>query len=101
MIAFQTAKMEIFKRTHSIDGRVSPIYYIYIAGWALFAHKGDQHVGVKEIARAAGVAVGSYYAYVPDKQALFWKSPRAANLTNRLRRNKSYVYITICATERT
>lgn len=41
------------------------------AGRELFARKGYQRAGVKEIARAAGVAVGSFYAYFPDKQALF------------------------------
>jgi AcrR family transcriptional regulator len=44
---------------------------IVTAGRELFARKGYQHAGVKEIARAAGVAVGSFYAYFPDKQALF------------------------------
>lgn len=44
---------------------------IVTAGRELFARKGYQQAGVKEIARAAGVAVGSFYAYFPDKQTLF------------------------------
>jgi len=44
---------------------------IITAGRELFARKGYQRTGVKEIARAAGVAVGSFYAYFPDKPALF------------------------------
>jgi AcrR family transcriptional regulator len=44
---------------------------IVTAGRAVFARNGYQRAGVKEIARAAGVAVGSFYAYFPDKQALF------------------------------
>ncbi len=41
------------------------------AGKELFARKGYHQSGVKEIARLAGVAVGSFYAYFPDKAALF------------------------------
>lgn len=44
---------------------------IIAAGRELFARKGYQRSGVKEIARAAGVAVGSFYAYFPDKPTLF------------------------------
>ena len=44
---------------------------IVASGRELFARKGYQRAGVKEIARNAGVAVGSFYAYFPDKEALF------------------------------
>lgn len=40
------------------------------AGSALFARKGYHGTNSKEIAREAGVAVGSFYAYFKDKRSL-------------------------------
>jgi len=40
------------------------------AGMALFGEKGFQGANAKEIARAAGVSVGTFYAYFTDKKAL-------------------------------
>jgi AcrR family transcriptional regulator len=37
----------------------------------LFAEKGFHHTNSKEIANRAGVAIGSFYAYFPDKKVLF------------------------------
>ena len=40
------------------------------AAMALFGEKGFQGTNAKEIARAAGVSVGTFYAYFTDKKAL-------------------------------
>jgi AcrR family transcriptional regulator len=41
------------------------------AGERLFSQKGFHHTTSKEIAREAGVAIGSFYAYFADKKAVF------------------------------
>lgn len=41
------------------------------AGRALFLKQGFHGTNSKEIAKEAGVAVGSFYAYFPDKRSLF------------------------------
>jgi AcrR family transcriptional regulator len=44
---------------------------LIVAGERLFSQKGFHHTTSKEIATAAGVAIGSFYAYFADKKALF------------------------------
>lgn len=41
------------------------------AGLKLFSEKGFYKTNSKEIAREAGVSIGSFYIYFPDKKALF------------------------------
>ena len=41
------------------------------AGLAMFSEKGYYKTTSKDVARAAGVAIGSFYAYFPDKKELF------------------------------
>ena len=44
---------------------------LIVAGERLFSQKGFHNTTSKEIATEAGVAIGSFYAYFPDKKALF------------------------------
>jgi AcrR family transcriptional regulator len=44
---------------------------LIVAGERLFSLKGFHNTTSKEIATEAGVAIGSFYAYFPDKKALF------------------------------
>lgn len=44
---------------------------IITAAERLFSEKGYYHTNSKEIARAAGVSIGSFYSYFKDKKALF------------------------------
>lgn len=46
---------------------------ILASGRELFSQKGYQRTNSKEIARTAGVATGSFYAYFPDKGAVFFE----------------------------
>ncbi len=55
------------KQTRSIKTRTR----IMDAGMKLFSQKGYYNTNSNEIARSAGVAVGSFYAYFKDKKALF------------------------------
>lgn len=41
------------------------------AATVLFAEQGFHKVNTKDIAKAAGVAIGSFYGYFPDKKQLF------------------------------
>jgi len=44
---------------------------IIAAAEKLFSQKGYYHTNSKEIAKAAGVSIGSFYSYFTDKKALF------------------------------
>ncbi|MDY6791064.1 MAG: TetR/AcrR family transcriptional regulator [Thermodesulfobacteriota bacterium] len=44
---------------------------IIAAAENLFSQKGYYHTNSKEIAKAAGVSIGSFYSYFTDKKALF------------------------------
>ena len=60
-------KIRIPQQKRSIETRKR----ILMAAKAQFAHNGFHGTNAKQIADAAGVSVGSFYAYFNDKKALF------------------------------
>lgn len=58
----------------------------------LFARDGYRGTGLRRVAAAAGVAVGTVYAHFPDKQALL--DALLARAAQRLRRGLAWVWLT-------
>ncbi|EJW15920.1 transcriptional regulator, TetR family [Paenibacillus alvei DSM 29] len=46
---------------------------IFNCGWELFHSKGFKDTNISEIAKMAGIAVGTFYNYYPSKERLFFE----------------------------